>query len=110
MKSAEVGGSGTASPQPRAAVSAGAPVPNTRSSGRRLARVGMGVEAISLRGSSVTPEKRCQKSSPCRSEEHTSELQSLMRSSYAVFCLKNKKANHELHLIHVQIKKKNDKQ
>src|SRR3546814_5739821 len=29
-----------------------------------------------------------------RSEEHTSELQSLMRISYAVFCLKNKK-NHE---------------
>src|SRR3546814_2148531 len=28
-----------------------------------------------------------------RSEEHTSELQSLMRSSYAVFCLKKKK-NH----------------
>src|SRR3546814_3963575 len=28
-----------------------------------------------------------------RSEEHTSELQSLMRSSYAVFCLK-KKTNH----------------
>src|SRR3546814_10543353 len=27
----------------------------------------------------------------CRSEEHTSELQSLMRSSYAVFCLKTKK-------------------
>src|SRR3546814_4898783 len=26
-----------------------------------------------------------------RSEEHTSELQSLMRSSYAVFCLKKKK-------------------
>src|SRR3546814_9164493 len=26
-----------------------------------------------------------------RSEEHTSELQSLMRKSYAVFCLKNKK-------------------
>src|SRR3546814_9539484 len=26
-----------------------------------------------------------------RSEEHTSELQSLMRHSYAVFCLKNKK-------------------
>src|SRR3546814_5778935 len=26
----------------------------------------------------------------CRSEEHTSELQSLMRNSYAVFCLKNK--------------------
>src|SRR3546814_3797227 len=29
----------------------------------------------------------------CRSEEHTSELQSLMRTSYAVFCLKNKKKN-----------------
>src|SRR3546814_8747088 len=28
-----------------------------------------------------------------RSEEHTSELQSLMRTSYAVFCLKNKKIN-----------------
>src|SRR3546814_3312451 len=28
--------------------------------------------------------------SPCRSEEHTSELQSLMRTSYAVFCLKKK--------------------
>src|SRR3546814_10249061 len=29
-----------------------------------------------------------------RSEEHTSELQSLMRISYAVFCLKNKKTPH----------------
>src|SRR3546814_4884476 len=29
-----------------------------------------------------------------RSEEHTSELQSLMRISYAVFCLKKKKPNH----------------
>src|SRR3546814_9381470 len=29
--------------------------------------------------------------SPTRSEEHTSELQSLMRISYAVFCLKKKK-------------------
>src|SRR3546814_4701467 len=28
-----------------------------------------------------------------RSEEHTSELQSLMRISYAVFCLKTKKTN-----------------
>src|SRR3546814_8081512 len=28
-----------------------------------------------------------------RSEEHTSELQSLMRNSYAVFCLKKKKQN-----------------
>src|SRR3546814_2820545 len=29
-----------------------------------------------------------------RSEEHTSELQSLMRISYAVFCLKKKKHKH----------------
>src|SRR3546814_4827273 len=31
-----------------------------------------------------------------RSEEHTSELQSLMRTSYAVFCLKKKKINNRL--------------
>src|SRR3546814_4918342 len=30
----------------------------------------------------------------CRSEEHTSELQSLMRISYAVFCLKKKTTMH----------------
>src|SRR3546814_7904676 len=30
-----------------------------------------------------------------RSEEHTSELQSLMRISYAVFCLKKKTNNHK---------------
>src|SRR3546814_2664192 len=30
----------------------------------------------------------------CRSEEHTSELQSLMRISYAVFCLKKKKKQY----------------
>src|SRR3546814_5859450 len=32
----------------------------------------------------------------CRSEEHTSELQSLMRISYAVFCLKKKKNKHTI--------------
>src|SRR3546814_19334275 len=32
-----------------------------------------------------------------RSEEHTSELQSLMRISYAVFCLKKKKQNNHTH-------------
>src|SRR3546814_1135814 len=31
-----------------------------------------------------------------RSEEHTSELQSLMRNSYAVFCLKKKTIQHHL--------------
>src|SRR3546814_3276536 len=32
-----------------------------------------------------------------RSEEHTSELQSLMRISYAVFCLKKKTHNDKVH-------------
>src|SRR3546814_5994112 len=32
-----------------------------------------------------------------RSEEHTSELQSLMRISYAVFCLKKKKKTNNAH-------------
>src|SRR3546814_9559512 len=32
-----------------------------------------------------------------RSEEHTSELQSLMRISYAVFCLKKKNKTHKTH-------------
>src|SRR3546814_6930004 len=31
-----------------------------------------------------------------RSEEHTSELQSLMRTSYAVFCLKKKTIEHNI--------------
>src|SRR3546814_2285740 len=35
-------------------------------------------------------------SAPHRSEEHTSELQSLMRISYAVFCLKKKKIQTKL--------------
>src|SRR3546814_7933103 len=40
-----------------------------------------------------TEKQRC-KIRPClRSEEHTSELQSLMRNSYAVFCLKKKTQN-----------------
>src|SRR3546814_9928570 len=34
-----------------------------------------------------------------RSEEHTSELQSLMRISYAVFCLKKNRDNEETHNI-----------
>src|SRR3546814_8178872 len=38
-----------------------------------------------------------------RSEEHTSELQSLMRISYAVFCLKKKKKKDTTHNTHQQI-------
>src|SRR3546814_9981022 len=35
-----------------------------------------------------------------RSEEHTSELQSLMRISYAVFCLKKKNRTRKINLVH----------
>src|SRR3546814_7663176 len=60
-----------------------------------LGRMNVNVNAIapgmtmSDAGKALTPEE-----SPfvqARSEEHTSELQSLMRISYAVFCLKKKK-------------------
>src|SRR3546814_7821306 len=37
-----------------------------------------------------------------RSEEHTSELQSLMRISYAVFCLKKKKKNKKTTHHHIK--------
>src|SRR3546814_9848151 len=42
---------------------------------------------------------------PKRSEEHTSELQSLMRISYAVFCLKNKKQTTKTKEQHVMTAK-----
>src|SRR3546814_8677107 len=41
-----------------------------------------------------------------RSEEHTSELQSLMRISYAVFCLKKKKEKYKTNKYQVQTKMK----
>src|SRR3546814_5625511 len=41
--------------------------------------------------------RRRQAAQDGRSEEHTSELQSLMRISYAVFCLKKKISYHNLH-------------
>src|SRR3546814_9555026 len=37
-----------------------------------------------------------------RSEEHTSELQSLMRTSYAVLCLKRKKIKHTNNNLHTK--------
>src|SRR3546814_6870236 len=44
-----------------------------------------------------------------RSEEHTSELQSLMRISYAVFCLKKKKTHKTPH-IHATVNSKDQHQ
>src|SRR3546814_8564730 len=47
----------------------------------------------------------CWRRTACRSEEHTSELQSLMRISYAVFCLKKKilytNVHYDDHTIHM---------
>src|SRR3546814_7618629 len=45
----------------------------------------------SRKGDRNLPFVACIGKRSCRSEEHTSELQSLMRISYAVFCLKKKK-------------------
>src|SRR3546814_4151109 len=70
-------------PPDRAAVPASRPCPRPRR--RRL----LPVRRRSFRGG--FPARRC--GGPRgRSEEHTSELQSLMRISYAVFCLKKKKS------------------
>src|SRR3546814_4787295 len=44
---------------------------------------------------------------PTRSEEHTSELQSLMRISYAVFCLKKKKDNLKNPTLSVLVQRRN---
>src|SRR3546814_10306003 len=48
----------------------------------------------STRGNRLAIQQR-RLPSHARSEEHTSELQPLMRISYAVFCLKKKKANKQ---------------
>src|SRR3546814_1160448 len=53
-------------------------------------------------GSDVNPHRL---TAPVRSEEHTSELQSLMRISYAVFCLKKKKKHRNTDR-HVHSKRK----
>src|SRR3546814_10307961 len=57
--------------------------------GRRQVEIhGVGVDGEDLgAGARLVP---CEVGSRHRSEEHTSELQSLMRISYAVFCLKKK--------------------
>src|SRR3546814_3211950 len=64
----------------------------------RLDPPGLAIPAAFRMGLQVQPadQLRClahRRQHCCRSEEHTSELQSLMRISYAVFCLKKKKKN-----------------
>src|SRR3546814_3088816 len=61
---------------------------------RGLDTVGFGV--VSCHGSPLLFRGGAARLGPAtpRSEEHTSELQSLMRTSYAVFCLKKKQAHN----------------
>src|SRR3546814_7931603 len=67
--------------------------PDLSASLARLSRAGSGA----MRSTGMLPAAE-------RSEEHTSELQSLMRISYAVFCLKKKKyICHKKHLIDYKI-------
>src|SRR3546814_9928205 len=56
----------------------------------------------STTSAAVGARSRSKRSTPTarRSEEHTSELQSLMRISYAVFCLKKKKQHLNTRRIH----------
>src|SRR3546814_10312896 len=58
-------------------------------------RTDQGLDALLHAPSGLARPERYRSGGYIRSEEHTSELQSLMRSSYAVFCLKKKKQRHE---------------
>src|SRR3546814_1273229 len=64
----------------------------------QLAQVLVDVGAVDGDGAALVGRLEAQRVE--RSEEHTSELQSLMRISYAVFCLKKKKnATHKYHTL-----------
>src|SRR3546814_10713254 len=76
--------------------------------GHRIAGVTVdaSLDGVVLRGAPTNPAAQAPRARFERSEEHTSELQSLMRISYAVFCLKTKQLirihnyqmkNHKLH-------------
>src|SRR3546814_2814114 len=67
------------------------PPPGERQRRIHLVQIGSGVLA-QLRRYAIGRERL---PDPARSEEHTSELQSLMRISYAVFCLKKKNTKHK---------------
>src|SRR3546814_1917168 len=73
------------------------PLWRRRPRGTRSSLPRRALKSRSLRSASPSPSSRGTKSPPgrARSEEHTSELQSLMRISYAVFCLKKKTRNNQ---------------
>src|SRR3546814_5994684 len=59
------------------------------------------IEILPQRPNSMIEDRRiAERRVHLRSEEHTSELQSIMRISYAVFCLK-KKTQHSQQLTHI---------
>src|SRR3546814_3815704 len=68
-----------------------APVRTDHEQGRNLALADPGGKFDEHLGAVVEGANRTPRCNRLRSEEHTSELQSLMRISYAVFCLKKKK-------------------
>src|SRR3546814_2776680 len=69
--------------------------PFSRSSSITVVRVMLSRMSLLVLGVITTPSRIMKQHMPgpseTRSEEHTSELQSLMRNSYAVFCLNKKK-------------------
>src|SRR3546814_1403559 len=72
-----------------------------RSLTTQIAGSGLNGEAPQFSGpitvTPFSPRKLLEAFGVKRSEEHTSELQSLMRISYAVFCLKKKKTQKQTH-------------
>src|SRR3546814_6077697 len=63
----------------------------------RIAEIGdVGFEQVGITVPQRHPPQRVIAVGAARSEEHTSELQSLMRNSYAVFCLTKKNTNNTL--------------
>src|SRR3546814_2001469 len=81
---------------PRARAVAAARAPDRPRSPRAVPAIG-GVAHVphALRDAQRATPSLVRVRVPPRSEEHTSELQSLMRISYAVFCLKKKKKKHK---------------
>src|SRR3546814_6051701 len=64
---------------------------------------GMLTSESTSRGAGPSSADSSEASLSTRSEEHTSELQSLMRNSYAVFCLKKKKTTTRTRVEHKEI-------
>src|SRR3546814_2186003 len=59
-------------------------------------QIGIGIDAVVIAERVLATPGIVQTNLCVRSEEHTSELQSLMRISYAVFCLKKKNDQNEI--------------